>query len=63
MIPKDTWNKSAVISISVGALFHHGTILDSSRASSEEALYQKPRLVSMGGSVDLRHFENLFIAA
>ena len=67
MIPKDTWNKSSVISISVEVLLHHGTIGLDSTASSQlkrgSPLYQKPRLVGVGGSVDLRDFGSLFIAA
>ena len=65
MMPKDTWNESTVSSISMEALIHQAPPWSNLALAScrEEALCQKPRLVSVDGSGDLRDFERLFIAA
>ena len=65
MMPKDTWNKSSVISTSMEALVYHGNILwpISYKSVSGEALSQKSRLVSLSGSVGSSGMASLFQAA
>ena len=66
MISKDTWNMSPVIFTSMDALVH-GSSWHSNpglpQLAVEEALSQKPRLVSKDGSVGPDHLASLFIAA
>ena len=63
MMPKDTWNESTVISISMEALIHQALPRSNLASCREEAFCQKPRLASVDGSGDLRDFERPFIAA